>query len=91
MKLIERLQSGDINLKKPFIYRDGKSICLEDVIKQNTDHLKIIKKGDIVAIIGDFDPVSISNLIKLIDLGAIIVPLTVDTKPLHEYYFENYL
>tara|TARA_B110000503_G_scaffold33311_1_gene54140 strand:+ start:6766 stop:8061 length:1296 start_codon:yes stop_codon:yes gene_type:complete len=89
MKLIERLQSGDINLKKPFIYRDGKSICLEDVIKQNTDHLKIIKKGDIVAIIGDFDPVSISNLIKLIDLGAIIVPLTVDTKPLHEYYFEN--
>jgi long-chain acyl-CoA synthetase len=89
MKLIERLQSGDINPKKPFIYRDGKSICLEDVIKQNTDHLKIIKKGDIVAIIGDFDPVSISNLIKLIDLGAIIVPLTVDTKPLHEYYFEN--
>ena len=89
MKLIEKLQSGDINLKKPFIYRDGKSICLEDVIKQNTDHLKIIKKGDIVAIIGDFDPVSISNLIKLIDLGAIIVPLTDDTKPLHEYYFEN--
>ena len=88
MKLIDKLESNS-DLKKPFIFRNERSICLQDIILQNTSHLKDIKKGDVVAIIGDFDPVSISNLIKLIDLGAIIVPLTLDTKPLHKYFFDS--
>ena len=55
-------------------------MCLNDILNVDNQHLKQIKPGDVVAIIGDFDPLSISNLITLIDIGAIVVPLTDDTK-----------
>jgi long-chain acyl-CoA synthetase len=55
---------------------DDKSIYFEDIEKQDTNWLNSIKPGDVVAIIGDFSVSSISTLIKVIDLGAIVVPLT---------------
>ena len=42
-----------------------------------------------VALIGDFNPQSISTLLKLIEIRAIIVPLTIDTTLQHEYFFET--
>jgi long-chain acyl-CoA synthetase len=43
----------------------------------------------VVAIIGDFNPNSILTLLKLIDIGVIVVPLTIETKNEHEYFFES--
>ena len=48
-------------------------------------------RGDVVALIGDFDPQSILTLLLLIDKKAILVPLTVDTRAQHEYFFESAL
>jgi len=45
----------------------------------------------VVAIIGDFDPASILSLLRLIDLGVIVVPLTNHTKHDHEYFFDTAL
>jgi long-chain acyl-CoA synthetase len=53
--------------------------------------LTLIHQGDVVAIIGDFDPASILSLLRLIDLGVVVVPLTVETKREHEYFFESAL
>ena len=89
MKFLNKLIENSLDHTKPFIFRDGEEICLNDIINESTDHLNKIQQGDVVSIIGDFDPISISNLIKLIDIGAIIVPLTRDTKPLHNYFFKN--
>ena len=48
-----------------------------------------IRKGDVVALIGDFNPISILTLLRLIDMGAIVIPLTKETKKEHEYFFES--
>jgi acyl-CoA synthetase (AMP-forming)/AMP-acid ligase II len=50
--------------------------------------LSIIEAGDVVAIIGDFNPSDIYTLLRLIDLTAIIVPLTIANSQDHEYFFE---
>ena len=42
-----------------------------------------------VAIIGDFNPSSILTLLRLIDLGVVVVPLTRETIHEHEYFFES--
>ena len=55
---------------------------------ENTD-LNEIKKGDVVALVGDYNPESIAFLFKLIDIGCIVAPLTEDTKNQHNYFFEN--
>ena len=44
-----------------------------------------------MALIGDFDPPSILTLLKIIDQGVIVVPLTSETKKEHQYFFESAL
>ena len=41
-----------------------------------------------MALIGDFDPQTISIFLKLVQQMAIVVPLTKETKSQHEYFFE---
>ena len=48
-----------------------------------------ISSGDVVALIGDIDVSSISILLHLIDIKAIIVPLTNETKSQHDYFFKE--
>jgi acyl-coenzyme A synthetase/AMP-(fatty) acid ligase len=60
-------------------------------VSQNPIELSAIKSGGVVAIIGDVDPSSILTLLSLIDLGAIVVPLTRDTAHEHQYFFETAL
>ena len=40
---------------------------------------------------GDFNPSSILTLLRLIDIGVVVVPLTVETRHEHEYFFESAL
>ena len=47
------------------------------------------QKGDVVALIGDFEPESIATLLTLLDIGAIVVPLTKDTIEQHEYFIDQ--
>lgn len=89
MSLLDLLKESNKDPKKPFIINGPTSVCLEDITNQEISVIEEIKSGDVVSIIGDFDPLSISNLISLIDKGAIVVPLTDDTTPMHEYFFEN--
>ncbi len=62
-----------------------------DIAKQSSIDLSKIISGDVVALIGDFDPPSIFTLLSVIDMGAIVLPLTEDTKEQHERFFESAL
>lgn len=42
-----------------------------------------------MALVGDFDAQSISDLVALVDRGVILVPLSAGTQSDHEYFFET--
>lgn len=88
MKLLERL--GDIwtGVNRPFLIHAGQELRFSDITSQRPIDLTDIKSGDVVAIVGDFNPPSILTLLQLIDLGAIVVPLTKETISEHEYFFD---
>ncbi len=80
-------RTDDIN--KPFILKGDTSVSLADVINSPSADIDKIPESSVVALIGDFDPKTIKILINLIDRNMTVVPLTTDTRSLHEYYFEN--
>jgi acyl-coenzyme A synthetase/AMP-(fatty) acid ligase len=88
MKLLEKL--GDIwsGTNYPFLIHGNQELRFSQIVSQNPVDLSGIKQGDVVAIVGDFNPSSISTLLRLIDLGTIVVPLTKDTTHQHEYFFD---
>ncbi len=89
MSLLERLAEVWGNNKKPFLIYKDREIHFQDIEKIDSRNLNEINNGDVVALIGDYDPVSISYLIKLIDLKAIIVPLTNATIKQHSFFLEQ--
>jgi long-chain acyl-CoA synthetase len=71
----------------PFLVADDHQLTLAQVLDTETD-LRDVHPGDVVALIGDFDPVSISLLLQLIERRAIVVPLTTATRADHDYFFD---
>ena len=63
-----------------------KEYRFKEIIEQKSIDLAEVKSGDVVALIGDFNPKSILILLQLIEKKAIIVPLTNETKLQHEYF-----
>ena len=62
---------------------------VEDAARRNDARVRDIVAGDVVAIVGDFDADSIALSLRLLDAGAILMPLTSGTKPDHEYFLES--
>ena len=91
MNLMNSLLEIWKDVNHPFLIYKDKALKFSDVINQSYIDLKGVQKGDVVAIIGDFSPVSILTLIRLIDIGAILVPLTNQTKQEHDYFFDSAL
>ena len=88
MKLLERLSKCWTGSEDPFMLYRSHSLKFSQVASEQPVDLSQINQGDVVALIGDFDPSSILTLLRLIDLGAVIVPLTVETRHEHEYFFK---
>ncbi len=91
MKLIEYLSETWTGIEYPFLIYKGEELRFSEIVSQSLINLDQVRKGDVVAIIGDFNPASILTLLRLIDIGAIVVPLTIETKLEHEYFFESAL
>ncbi len=68
---------------------DGKKLFFNQLKNIHIEGIDKIKRGDVVALIGDFNPESIASLLYLIEKGAIVVPLTVETKEQHNYFLEQ--
>lgn len=91
MDLIKKLSERWKEINYPFLVDADGPLHFDEVAKQQRVDLAEIKSGDVVALIGDFNSQSILTLLELIDKGTIIVPLTVDTKAQHKYFFESAL
>lgn len=91
MGVLDRLEIIRQGVETPFLISAGNSLRFQDILQQQPVDLSGVKAGDVVALIGDFDALSISTLLRLIDRGAILVPLTVETRADHAYFFESAL
>ena len=91
MKLIEQLSKIWSGIDYPFLIHNGVELKFSQIASQNPVDLSLVKQGDVVAIIGDFNPSSILTLLRLIDLDVVVVPLTIETTHEHEYFFESAL
>lgn len=87
MKLHTKLSKIWNNETSPFLIKDDKKVYFNQ-IKSKNPILDKLKKGSVIALIGNYNFESISLLINLIDLKAIIVPLTNATKHQHENFFK---
>ena len=88
MDLIGKLSEIWKGIEYPFLLHKGHELYFSDIANQEAVDLGEVCPGDVVALIGDFNPESISTLLRLIDLKTIVVPLTRDTIGQHEYFFD---
>ena len=86
MQIFKKLKEVWKDLDHPFIISDNREKYFNDLLNINSDHLNDVKKGDIVLLIGDFDDITLFNFFKLIEIGAIIVPVIKETKKEHKNY-----
>lgn len=91
MLLLERLEARSDGNHEPFLIAGGRELRFSDVAAEDRLDLSSIRTGDVVALIGDFDTRSVQTLLRLIDLGVIVVPLTLDTASDHQYFYESAL
>lgn len=91
MNMLEKLSERWSGIDYPFLIHSSGSLRFDEVANQQNVDLSKVKSGDVIALIGDFNPQSILTLLQLIDKNAILVPLTVDTRAQHEYFFESAL
>ncbi len=91
MNLIDKLKDKWHEADYPFLIHSSEQLRFSDIESQTPIDLSAVNRGDVVALIGDFNPSSILTLLRLIDLGTIIVPLTKETKIQHPYFFESAL
>ena len=88
MDIISKLQDRWQGIEQPFLIHAHGELSFKDIADQDAIALTEINSGDVVALIGDFDPLSIQTLLQLIDKNVIIVPLTKETRSQHEYFFD---
>jgi len=88
MDILQKLSNRWSDIDYPFLVHSNGSLMFAEVLDQEHVDLSDVKSGDVVALIGDFDPQSILTLLELIDKNVILVPLTTDTKSQHNYFFE---
>jgi acyl-CoA synthetase (AMP-forming)/AMP-acid ligase II len=91
MKLIEKLTEIWKEIDYPFLIHRGQEIKFSHILKERPVDLDGVRRGDVVAVIGDFDLPSIQSLLHLVDMGVMIVPLTTETTLDHEYFFDSAL
>lgn len=72
----------------PFLIHPDGQLGFDDILHADAVDLSGIAAGDVVALVGDFDPESISTLLRLIDRQAILVPLTEATCAQHDYFLD---
>ena len=71
----------------PFLIRGDEEITFADIQNANAIDISCVRAGDVVALIGDFEPVSIITMLRLIDLGVVLVALPTETAHQHYYFF----
>ena len=91
MDILNILEQKWKNVETPFFIHPSGNLFFKDILEAKTIDISDIKSGEVVALVGDFNPSTILLLLKLIEKKTIILPLTNDTKEKHDYFFETAL
>lgn len=86
MTLIEEISRRQTDVNRPILISGKNSLTFAQIAQADGVDLSEIAAGDVVALVGDFNPQSIATLLNLIDKSVVLVPLTVETSPDHEYF-----
>ncbi len=89
MSLIKVLAERWRDCDTPFLVYGDRELRFSEIGDNTAVDLSEVREGDVVALVGDFEPDSISALLRLIDLQTMIVPLTRETEKDHEYFFDT--
>ena len=89
MNVLEKLKQRWSGINYPLLVHSSGELRFNQITEHKSIDLFDIKIGDVVALIGDFEPQSILTLLQLIDMNVTIVPLTDDTRAQHNYFFES--
>ncbi|MBK8973602.1 MAG: AMP-binding protein [Hahellaceae bacterium] len=87
MGLVEALTKRWHGVSHPFLIHENQAVAFSDLQSAELGVLDEVQAGDVVALIGDFEPLAIATLLHLIDRQAIVVPLTADTRTQHPQFF----
>ena len=88
MEIIEKLRSIWADSTDPFLVHPSGELSFTEIAEQDLTDISSIKRGDVVALIGDFNPRSILTLLQLIEKKTILVPLTLETRSQHPYFLK---
>lgn len=88
MELLKELTARWNGTHHPFMIHESGSLSFSDLQTDDRFVEDNVKQGDVVALIGDFDPRTITHLLNLIEKNVILVPLTIDTREQHEFFFD---
>ena len=91
MNLLDKLTAIWRDVDQPFLVSNGRELRFSEIFSNRPVDLSNIQAGDVVALIGDFNPDTILTMLRLIDLGVVIVPLTIETRQQHDYFFQSAL
>lgn len=86
--IIDTLSKVWSGVDSPFLIHGKTRIKFSEVAAGSLSDLAEVRKGDVVALVGDFDKTSILTLLRLIDLQTTVVPLTKETAQDHDYFFD---
>ena len=89
MSLLGELQQRWGDRADPFFVRGPDPLFLAEVVAAaDPEELAAVRPGEVVGLVGDFDRRSLARLLVLLDRGAVVVPLTADTRAQHAAYRE---
>ena len=91
MNLISKISTMWEGLAEPFLIYRGQEFSFKELLSVDPVDLSQVRKGDVVALIGDFDPLSLMSLLRIIDKDAVVFPLTDSNTDRHSSLFETAL
>jgi len=91
MSLLQDILEYWVGRDDPFLISPVGELHVQDLSLRDLGHLDDIGRGDVVALIGDLNAISIANFLSLVDRGTVVVPLVRETVSSHEYYFDSAL
>jgi len=92
VRILEELGNRNAGSREPFLIGPGGRLSFDDVARAaagTSDDITAINPGEVVALIGDFDGRTIATMLRLLDAGVILMPLTAGTSADHNYFLES--
>jgi acyl-CoA synthetase (AMP-forming)/AMP-acid ligase II len=87
--ILSRLKEIWKNANHPFLIKDDQMVYFRDLENIALDSISTFNPGDVVVVIGDFNPEGILTLLSLLEQRCVVVPLTEDTIPQHDYFIKE--